>query len=283
MQTAGRSNNTARLIRGLSTPMYGRLLADTTRAGEITLLDPDSGDELSRADNRPAFVLSTEAEASDGHIVRQHWDLSRAGSVGIPVLWGHDADRLLGQWQDMAIHSLDDGPALVGRAFLDPETPEAQLRRGQISRGTLNAVSVGWIPGERVRRGDLDSEDPLWREPEDDWCDQPAEGLVMGTQAHPNALMEASLVSVPAQAEAVVTERMHQRAVKTLTNTLRAPSGADFDALMSYMASDPATRAWLKRFIRSLIIETREAPAPAADPLPDLPRTIGDLFPSSGD
>src|SRR5687767_6439243 len=101
-----RSHVAARLLGGRPLPLLGRLLADTTRRGEYVALDPATGGELSDRDDRPAFVLSTEAEATDGHIVRQHWNLSRAGKVGIPVLWNHNQDVLLGQWQELTVHSL---------------------------------------------------------------------------------------------------------------------------------------------------------------------------------
>lgn len=249
-----RAHALALLLAGRPLPLLGRLLADTTREGAPVLLDPETGEELNdRVDDRPAFVLSTEGEATDGHIVRQHWDLVRAaeGGPGVPVLWGHNPDRLLGQWQDLSVRSLETGPMLVGRAYLDPEDEEAQHRRGQIRRGILNAVSTGWIPGERVRRGDLPDGDPLWKPREEDDCGMPMEGHVMGSARQPNHLVEASLVSTPAQVSAVVTERLHrgaERAAGQLTRGLPAEP-QDLDKLLAVLARDARVTAWIDRRI----------------------------------
>ena len=135
------SLSTARLLQNRPLPLLGRLLTDPSRA-ETVLLDPETGGEL--AENRlPAFVLSTEHEAEDRHILRQHWDLSRADGAGVPVLWNHDPDRHLGQWRELAVTDLPGlGRVLVGRADLDPELPEAASKRSQIRRGYLSSVSV---------------------------------------------------------------------------------------------------------------------------------------------
>ena len=256
------------ILTGRPPHLVGRLLADTTRAGELVPIDPETGDE--DRDERPAFVLSTEDEAADGHVLRQHWDLSRASDhgPGVPVLWNHDQDALLGQWQDLAVRDLEDGPALVGRAYLDPDDPAAQHRRGQIRRGILSAVSVGWTPGEVTRRGDLDEGDPLYREPEDDLCDQPAEGLVMGSADRPNHLIEASLVACPAQPSAVVVERLHRAASRDLGG-LDVPH-RDIDALIAWLGQDPRVRAYLARLTGRLLDERLADRPPSPRALRDL-------------
>lgn len=268
-----RAHTTALLLRGQPTPIVGRLLVGYTRAAQPALLDPDTGSELSREDDRPAFVLSTEGEATDGHIVRQHWDLSRAaaGGPGIPILWGHDPDKLLGQWQDLQrvadleIGGRALGPSLVARAYLDPEDADAQHRKGQIKRGILNATSMGWIPGEALRRSELDENDPLYRAPMEDDCGQPAEGLVMGTERGPNIAIEGSLVSTPAQATAVVTERLMGGAERAAAQVLsgQAARGGDLDRLMAVVARDPRAQAWLRRLIQTELRALQPAPAPS--------------------
>lgn len=278
------SSTVARLLAGRTVWTIGRLLADTTRAGEVTLLDPATGGELSREDDRPAFILSTEAEATDGHIVRQHWNLSRAaaGGPGAPVLWNHNQDVLLGQWQDLAVQPLEGGPSLVGRAFFDPEDELAQKRKSQVKRGFLNATSVGWIPGERIRRGDLPEGDDHRREREDDACDMPMEGMVMGTEARPNILVEASIVPCPAQAEAVVTERLHRRGAEVLARAAESgelPTGRDLDALLASLASNPRVERWLAyQLTRAVRAELACGTAPLVPPPAAPTRTVADLL-----
>lgn len=247
-----RAHTVARLLAGRPAPLIGRLLADVTRAGEVVNLDPETGGEVKASDDRPAFVLSTENEATDGHIVRQKWDLSRAaaGGPGAPVLWNHNQDVLLGQWQDLDVRSLDGGLALVGRAFFDPDDDLAQKRRGQIRRGMLSAVSVGWIPGERTRRGDLPEGDAARRDPIDGMCG-PEEGLVMGSDTHRNVLVEASIVPCPAQAEAVVTERFYRKGGAALARSMGAPDDADPDRLLAFIANHPRARAFVADLVRA--------------------------------
>lgn len=268
---------TARILGGRPVPLVGRLLADTTRAGELVMLDPTTGGEVSTIDDRPAFILSTEGEASDGNIVRQHWDLSRAEGPGIPVLWGHDQDELLGQWQDLTVTDIGSGRVLVGRCYLDPGSEDAQERRGQIKRGVLRSVSVGWIPGASTRRGDLPATDPLYREPTDDWCGMPGEGLVMGTPEQPNRLVECSLVSCPADPNAIVTARVAQRGMTALERGLRGEqvSRGDEDAMLAYLAGLPQVRTWIGRLIDEHIALRGN---PSSPPPPSAARTLGELL-----
>jgi phage head maturation protease len=207
----------------------------------------------------PAFVLSTEREATDGIILRQSWDLSRAEVAGVPVLWNHDPDRLLGQWRDLRVSDLGDGPVLLGRADLDMGLPEAVDRRRQIRQGYLSSVSVRWIPGDLVRRGDLDPADPLYREPEQDLCDQPAEGYVSGSPARPNTLVETSLTPIPADQRAVVTERTHQRAASDLSAALRGDA-VDLSRLLTVLSDDPRVRQWAARVIRAELARLTSTP-----------------------
>ncbi len=255
----------ARLMAGRPLPLQGRLLSDRTESGDLVPLDPDTGAELS-TDSRPAFVLSTEDEASDGHIVRQHWDLSRAADSGpgVPVLWNHSQDALLGRWEDLRVQDLAAGPALVGRVRFDPEDPTAQLRAGQIKRGFLSAVSVGWVPGEATRRGELPDDDPHRREAGDDPCGLPSEGLVMGSERSPNHLIEASLVTCPAQPTAVVVERFHRAGAHDLAEMVRGHRGAayDPDRLLSWLAQEPRVRAW----VESLVVRAVRRASPSASP-----------------
>lgn len=259
-----------------------RLLRDSTAAGLVVALDPETGGELPSGgdrDDRPAFVLATEGEATDGHILRAFWDTSRAvdqGGPGIPILWRHDDGVLLGQWQSFAMHDVGRGEKdLVTRAYFDPEDPDAQHRKGQVKRGILNAASVGWDAGEVTRRGDLPADDPHYRAPEDDECGLPAEGLVMGSAANPNRAMEGSLCAVPADARAIVVERSHQRGAVALDRAVRGEGRVDVDALLALLAGDPRVRAWARRIVTA---EVEAAVRRHASPSPRGERRITELL-----
>ena len=263
----------ARIAAGRPLPLIGRLLADVS-AERVTLLDPSTGAELAAADDRPAFVLSTEGEATDGHIVRQFWDLSRANGAGVPILWNHNPDVLLGQWQDIRVADMGDGRALVARAFFDPDDELAQKRKAQVKRGILNATSVGWLPGDSVRRGELDKADPHWREPMDGPCG-PEEGLVMGSATRPNQLIEGTITPTPADQAAVVIERLYRRGAEDM---VRAARGEAFDAdrLLAFLANEPRARAYIDALVtRRVRDELSRLSSPLA--CPDV-RTVADLL-----
>lgn len=268
----------ARIVAGRPLPLVGRLLADVS-AERVTLLDPSTGGELAASDDRPAFVLSTEGEATDGHIVRQFWDLSRANGAGVPILWNHNPDILLGQWQDIGVADMGDGRALVARAFFDPDDELAQKRKAQVKRGILNATSVGWLPGESVRRGELDAADKHYREPVDGPCG-PEEGLVMGSAMRPNRLIEGTITPTPADQAAVVIERLYRKGAEDVERALRGEA-FDADRLLAFLANEPRARAFLQslvtRSVRDELARLSSTPQPPADV-----RTVGDLLRTKG-
>lgn len=236
------------LTRGLAPyHLMGRLMTDTDLAGREVSIDPDTGAEM--RDDRPAFILSTEGEASDGNIVRQHWDLSRAASVGVPVLFSHDSEQLIGQWEDLRVMDLPSGRSLVGRARLSATKPQAVELRDLIREGILRAVSVGWQPGASVRRGALAKDDPLYRDAEDGDCGEAREGMVMGTAAKPNHLVECSLVSTPADPRAVVTSRIMATGERAAADLLRSgivPTDPKaLAAIFRAVSADPVARAFI--------------------------------------
>lgn len=248
--------------------------------------DPEHPDEMPAGmpeDERgPLFVLSTEGEATDDHVVRQFWDLSRSIGVGTPILWNHNADVLLGQWQDHAVIGSPGTPGamLTARGYFDPDDELAQKRRGQVRRGILRAVSVGWIPGDLVRRGSLREDDPMYRPQEDDECGQPMEGMVMGTRQRPNILVEASLTPTPADPRAVAIER-NARAVEQLGGLARGErvSGVDLAGVLLALRDRPGVRA----FARAILREELASPEGRAllRSLLDSPtsRSVRDIFP----
>lgn len=236
------------LTRGVA-PYFlvGRLLTDTDSLGREVALDPVTAQEVH--DDRPAFILSTEGESTDGHIVRQHWDLSRAESVGVPVLWSHDPEQLRGQWEDLKVVDLPGGRSLTGRARLSQTNGHAIELRDMIREGILRSVSVGWQPGASIRRGGLDPADQWYRSPEDGDCGEAREGMVMGSESNPNKLIECSLVSTPADPRAVVTTRIlasgDREAAALIRSGVLPTDGDALRKLMRAVSADPLARGWV--------------------------------------
>lgn len=201
----------------------------------------------------PMFVLSTEGPATDSHIVRQFWDLSRVEGAGAPILWNHNANILLGQWRDAKVEGTPGqaGARLVARPDFDMEDPEGAHRAGQVARGFVRACSVGWAPGALVRRGSLKEDDPLFRPMEDDDCGQPIEGYVMGTEDDPNVLIEASLTPTPADPDAIAIGRIAsgERSVAALAQGERV-SGIDLGGVLLALRDRPGVRSFVRSAAR---------------------------------
>ena len=292
MDALTRSARLSRLLQGRGYAITGSLLTDTSERGAVVLLDPTTGGELA-AEADPAWVLSTPREATDGHIVQMHWDLSRGaqGGPGVPVLYNHNRGDLLGQWRNLGVSDIQtrsySGEALIGRSHMPnlPEnTVETRQRIAQARAGLLRSTSIGWIPGEKVRRSELDPLDPNWREAAEDECGMPAEGYVMGSEAAPNRLLEASLVTIPAQADAVSLEHAQRRALDDLGPLLRADDATiegairsgSMDRLLFIAARDPRVTAYIQRAARA---ELSALLAEAGDNNNNpAGHTLGDLF-----
>jgi len=289
MDALTRSARLSRLLQGRGYAITGSLLTDTSERGAVVLLDPTTGGELA-AEADPAWVLSTPREATDGHIVQMHWDLSRGaqGGPGVPVLYNHNRDALAGQWRALAVAEVDtasySGEALIGRSYLPGVTALGRDVAEQVRAGLLRSTSIGWIPGEQVRRSELDPLDPNWREAAEDECGMPAEGYVMGSEAAPNRLLEASLVTIPAQADAVSLEHAQRRALDDLGPILRADDATiegairsgSMDRLLFIAARDPRVTAYIQRAARA---ELSALLAEAGDNNNNpAGHTLGDLF-----
>lgn len=212
-----------RLARGEPVWTVGVELLGRKANGATVPVDAETGKETPKGQPR-SYVLSTQTDlATDGHVLRQFWDLSRSNgteSPGIHAFFGHEYGHRdhVGEWENLGVQDLGEpyGRSLVGRVRFDDASAPAQEVIGKVDRGFLRSVSVGWIPGERVRRSSLKENDPLYRPAEEDDCGQPREGYVIGSEAGPNRLMEASYTFIPADPHAIAYSE-EREAVDALT------------------------------------------------------------------
>lgn len=134
------------------------------------------------------FVASTSEVARDGDIIEGPWKLDgyRANPV---ILWAHDQSQApIGR----GMVTEEDGQLRVSVTW-DEEDPEAARIAGKVRRGMLSAVSVSWRP---------ESMTPLRSLPRDDSRYRESGYLHRGPE-----LLEISVVPVPADPRAIVTQR----------------------------------------------------------------------------
>lgn len=269
----------ALLVAGQPLPIVGRLLTDRTVRGAEVVLDGDTGREARASEG--TWVLSDEGDATDGHILRQFWNLRR-GNAAINVLYDHGQSSSpkgsmpMGRWEDFAVVAgLPDtvGRATTARIRWAEDIDWIDEVRKLVDQRILVSVSTRWIPGAIVRRGELDPSDPHWSKAIDGPCG-PEEGFVMGSEAEPNEMIENSLTPTPAQSRAYARTRLDEGAGRALDAVARGvePTEADLSRLLARLANEPRVRAYLQHLIAA---EVRRH-TPAAAPPREL--TLSDLL-----
>jgi HK97 family phage major capsid protein/HK97 family phage prohead protease len=168
---------------------------------------PPGGDPLE-------FVMSDASVDRCGDVIDQAgWDLKNFATDRNPIaLFNHERNSVIGTWRDVRVK---DG-RLVGRLELaerDPDTPIVNMVRALVRQGILRAVSVGFQP-KKV--------EPLGKD-------------ANGFRFLQNELLECSLVSVPANANAlqiakqfprdVVAKVLGVSAIEQLDRPAARPSG----------------------------------------------------------
>ena len=173
------------------------------------------------------FILSTPAEARDGHMIDQgSWDTTEYQANPV-VLWAHD-DRSppVGRMEGVGL----DSGNLMGTAIWDVASERGYDVARQYDEGFLNAVSVRWFSNTMVQRNSLPKDDPSY-------SDNPRSLLFRD-----NVLVEVSAVPVPSDAGALA-----QRGL-----TPPAPSSLEFDELMEWVRANIPTRSPVEDVLAAL-------------------------------
>tara|TARA_Y100000592_G_scaffold66035_1_gene102682 strand:- start:1762 stop:2574 length:813 start_codon:yes stop_codon:yes gene_type:complete len=140
------------------------------------------------------FIASTSAVDRYGDIVLngpENWDLTNYQKNGV-VLFNHDQNGLpVGRGEVR----LEDGQLLIDVTFDKGQERGAEIAR-MVKEGFLSAVSVGFQPLEFVERSEL---------PKDHAKHGP-----IGRMFTKSELLEVSVVTIPAQGQAVAISRNYQ-------------------------------------------------------------------------
>ena len=181
-----------------------------TLAFQAPMTRQRSFNESSPEDGRMLFVMSTAGVDRYADIVRQDFDLE-AFSRNPVAPWNHDySETPVGRWEDVRVN---DGQLMGLLRFDESELNErGRLVAHQYREGFLSAVSVGFLPGSSTRRTALPDGDPAKAD----------SGLVF----QDNHLLEASPVTVPGNAGALLVGRRLGGGVFRVAQSIPVASGA---------------------------------------------------------
>ena len=143
-------------------------------------------------DGITTVTASTPASDRYGDVVSSPWQLEKYKANPV-VVWSHDYSLPpVGR----ALEVTMEGPNLVAKIQWDDSenNPLGKTVAHQFRTGFLSAVSVGFQPGEAVRRNALDESHPYYAE--------------RGSLFRDNELLEISAVPIPANPEALARRGM---------------------------------------------------------------------------
>jgi HK97 family phage prohead protease len=143
----------------------------------------DIGDEF---DDEFSIIASTPDRDRYGDIVVQDWRLDDFKRNPV-ILWAHDSTRPVGRATHIAV---EDKRRLVARLQLGPDGTSRDIDelRKLVKAKIIRAASVGFFPGKSEAVRDED-------------------GIQTGFRFSQNTLFEISLVSVPANPQALAISR----------------------------------------------------------------------------
>lgn len=147
------------------------------REERAVTIAPKSFDKEARS---AEFVCSTETIDRYGSIIRQSWllDAFKANPI---ALFGHSSGQPIGTWQNLRVEKKQ----LVGTLVFAKDDPIADKCLNLVEQGVLRAVSVGFIPNTYKFEKHSGEEVVVYED---------------------NDLLEVSLVSIPANPEALARE-----------------------------------------------------------------------------
>lgn len=217
------------------------------------------------------FVMSREAEASDGWIVElESMDITSFAANPVAPGLGHNWREVVGRWENVAVNADTDVPELRGRLVWDLADEDAAEVAGKYGRGFLNAVSIAWTGGEMVARSTLPTDHRLYKEAEIysyEYGNRRVEYTVESWLWRNARLLECSPVVVPADSAALAIRGQEDAMRAIVTRALLSNDLPLQDALcealnraLGRLESKPGRT--LRRFISDL------SPAPRAPSIP---------------
>ena len=148
------------------------------------------------------FIMSDESVDRMGDVIlAKGWDLTDFNKNPI-ALWGHDSQTPIGTWDNVKV----EGKALTGTLTLAKQGTSAEIDtiRALVDQRILKSVSVGFVPDEMIERTDK-------------------QGNFLGYQFTEQQLHECSLVSVPANPNAVACAKSCGLAEKDFHHIFTSP------------------------------------------------------------
>lgn len=209
------------------------------------VIAPASGLEGDRRALR--FVISNgDVDRELDTIAVEGWDLRNYQRNPV-VLWGHDASRLpIGRAFDVGV---EDGALKASVEFVPADLPEGGAFADSVYRlarsGFIAATSVGFRPIKYEYSHDKDRG-------ADDWFP--------GIDFLEQELVELSIVTVPANPDALLEEPGDSTAVAT-------PSSDTGEELTAFNQEQARARARLRRMLQLATARIADV-----DPVPDVPR-----------
>ena len=162
------------------------------------------------------FIISTDDEDRDGDIVKQDgWEFDEFNANPIALLQ-HDHKQPVGRWSNIQTRARQKGgyETVADLTLAPPVSDVLKYANALVEAGILNATSVGFGVKSFERRKDATG--------------RPRKGMVV----HKAVLREVSLVSVPANANAIRIAKsldISNDVVKTFVSIDGADSGIDVD------------------------------------------------------
>ncbi len=162
------------------------------------------------------FIISTDDEDRDGDIVKQHgWEFDEFSKNPIALLQ-HDHKQPVGKWSNITTRKRANGgfETVADLTLAPPVSDVLKYANALVEAGILNATSVGFAVKSAEKRKDANG--------------KPRRGSII----HKAVLREVSLVSVPANQNAIRIAKsmaISEDVVKSLVSFEGVDSDFDLD------------------------------------------------------